>query len=449
MSAPHGPPSRSLARSSATIAGLTLVFSAVSLLREQATAAWFGSGASAEAFVMAYALPGFVINTAAGIIAPVFTPMLLAARHQDGERAADRFAAATLTATVGVGIAMAVLLGLAGPLVMPYFAAGFDPARQTLATELMYLLVPAVALSNVSYLWTAILNAEHRFVAGGIAPSLQPLGALVGLVVAGSWAGVHAMAAGLTLGAAVQAALLAVAVRRAGHAIHLAHPRTSTRMGSLSSQYAALFLGSVLMGSTLLITQSMATRISAGALAHLNFGTVAVLFAVGLGARTVGQVLLPHFSSLAASRQWGALEHEARRALRLTWLVTVPATLALIAVSGPVVRLLFERGAFTPDDTAAVTSVQRVLALQIPFYIANIVAVRLVSSLQQNRLLLWVAGGDVALTIAVNVLLAPWLGLEGIALSATFVYAFNFSVCWWFSLRHIRRLAGAEAPGER
>ncbi len=449
MSAPPGRLSGSLARNSATIAGLTLVFSAISLLREQATAAWFGSGASAEAFVMAYALPGFVINTAAGIIAPVFTPMLLAARHQDGETAADRFASATLTATVGVGLAMAVLLGLAGPLVMPYFAAGFDPARQALATELMYLLIPAVALSNVSYLWTALLNAEHRFVAGGIAPSLQPLGALIGLVVAGSWAGVHAMAAGLTIGAAVQVVLLAVAVRRAGHTIHLAPPRTSARMASLSSQYAALFLGSVLMGSTLLITQSMATRISAGALAHLNFGTVAVLFAVGLGARTVGQVLLPHFSSLAASRQWGALEREARRALRLTWLVTVPATLALIAVSGPVVRLLFERGAFTPDDTAAVTSVQRVLALQIPFYIANIVAVRLVSSLQENRLLLWVAGGDVALTIAVNLLLAPWLGLEGIALSATFVYAFNFSVCWWFSLRHIRQLAGAEAPGER
>ncbi len=441
--------SSSLARSSATIAGLTLVFSAISLLREQATAAWFGSGASAEAFVMAYALPGFVINTAAGIIAPVFTPMLLAARHQDGDAAADRFAAATLTATVSVGLAMAVLLGLAGPLVMPYFAAGFDPARQMLATELMYLLVPAVALSNVSYLWTALLNAEHRFVAGGIAPSLQPLGALIGLLVAGSWAGVHAMAAGLTIGAALQAVLLAVAVRRAGHNIHLAHPRTSARMASLSSQYAALFLGSVLMGSTLLITQSMATRISAGALAHLNFGTVAVLFAVGLGARTVGQVLLPHFSSLAASLRWAALETEARRALRLTWLVTIPATLALVAVSGPVVRLLFERGAFTPEDTAAVTSVQRVLALQIPWYIANIVAVRLVSSLQLNRLLLWVAGGDVALTIAVNLLLAPWLGLEGIALSATFVYAFNFSVCWWFSLRHIRRLSGEEASGER
>ena len=396
---------------------------------------------------MAYALPGFVINTAAGIIAPVFTPMLLAARHQDGEGAADRFAAATLTATVSVGLAMAVLLGLAGPLVMPYFAAGFDPARLALATELMYLLVPAVALSNVSYLWTALLNAEHRFVAGGIAPSLQPLGALIGLLVAGA-AGRRSCDGSRAHDwrrAAGGAAGRRGAARRARHPPR--DPRTSARMGSLSSQYAALFLGSVLMGSTLLITQSMATRISAGALAHLNFGTVAVLFAVGLGARTVGQVLLPHFSSLAAAGRWAALESEARRALRLTWLVTVPATLALIAVSGPVVRLLFERGAFTPEDTAAVTSVQRVLALQIPWDIANIVAVRLVSSLQQNRLLLWVAG-DVALTIAVNLVLVLWLGLEGIALSATFVYAFNFSVCWWWALRHIRELTGRETPGE-
>jgi putative peptidoglycan lipid II flippase len=441
------PPStnRVLVRSTATIAGLTLLFSAVSLLREQAIAAWFGSGPSAEAFVMAYALPGFVINTAAGIIAPVFTPMLLAARHRDGTVAAQAFAGATFTATVAVGLAVSVLLAVAGPVVMPYFAAGFDASRQALAVQLMYLLVPAVALSNVSYLWTALLNADHRFVAGGLAPSLQPLGALLGLVVAGHRFGIHAMAAGLTLGAVAQLVLLGVAVRRAGHRVRFDDPRTTPGMPALASQYGALFLGSVLMGSTLLITQSMATRISPGALAHLNFASVAVLFAVGLGSRTVGQVLLPHFSAYAATGAWDALEREARRALRWTWALTVPATLVLIAVSGIAVRLLFERGAFTAADTAVVTTVQRVLALQVPWYIANIVAVRLVSSLQMNQVLLWVAAMDVVLTVVSNLLLAPLLGLEGIALSSAIVYAFNFSLCWWLAIRRIRgsRVEGA------
>lgn len=438
---------RRLVRGSATIAGLTLVFSAVSLLREQATAAWFGSGAQAEAFVMAYALPGFVINTAAGIIAPVFTPMLLAARHRDGPAAA-RFTAATLAATLAVGVTMSALLALAGPGVMASFAAGFDPARQALAIELMYLMVPAVALSNVSYLWTALLNAEHRFVAGGLAPSLQPLGALLGLVVLGGRYGVHAMAGGLMVGAVAQLLLLGVAVRRAGHHVTLADPFHTDGMHGLASQYGALFLGSVLMGSTLLITQSMATRVSPGALAHLNFANVAVLFAVGLGSRTVGQVILPHFSAFAASGALRELAQEARRALRVTWALTIPATIALIALSGLAVRLLFERGAFTAADSLAVTSVQRVLALQIPWYIANIVAVRLVSSLQMNQVLLWVAALDVVVTLVSNLVLAPLFGLEGIALSFTFVYAFNFAACWWFSMRHIRQRI-AEGTGER
>ena len=175
---------------------------------------------------------------------------------------------------------------------------------------------------------------------------------------------------------------------------------------------------------------------------------LAVLFAVGLGARTVGQVILPHFSAFAASGAWADLEREARRALRLTWAITIPATVALIALSGLAVRLLFERGAFTPADTAAVTTVQRVLALQIPWYIANIVAVRLVSSLQMNHVLLWVAALDVVVTIVSNLTLAPLFGLEGIALSVAFVYAFNFAACWWFSIRRIR-LRIAEDTGER
>lgn len=437
-----------IVRSTATIAGLTLLFSAVSLVREQAIAAWFGSGPAAEAFVMAYALPGFVINTAAGIIAPVFTPMLLAARHRDGGAAAQAFARATFTATVAVGLTVSVLLALAGPVVMPFFAAGFDASRQALAIELMYLMVPAVALSNVSYLWTALLSADHRFVAGGLAPTLQPLGALAGLAVAGSRFGVHAMAAGLTVGALAQLVLLGVAVRRAGHHLRFDDPRTTPGMPALAGQYGALFLGSVLMGSTLLITQSMATRISPGALAHLNFASVAVLFAVGLGSRTVGQVLLPHFSAYAAARSWDDLEREARRALRWTWAVTVPATLVLIAITAIAVRVLFERGAFTAADTAAVTSVQRVLALQVPWYIANIVAVRLVSSLQMNHVLLWVAALDVVLTVVSNLALAPLFGLEGVALSSAIVYAFNFSLCWWLAIRQIRHRR-AEGRSER
>src|SRR5262245_16774311 len=139
--APHQPNSRGLIRGATTIASWSVLFGAVSLLREQATAYRFGSGVESEAFVIAYALPGFLINTAAGVLGPVFTPLLLQIRHRDNVREAGDFVAATLSASLIVGSTVSVLLGPAAPWVLPLFAAGFDATRLQIATTLLYFLL--------------------------------------------------------------------------------------------------------------------------------------------------------------------------------------------------------------------------------------------------------------------------------------------------------------------
>ena len=92
----------------------------------------------------------------------------------------------------------------------------------------------------------------------------------------------------------------------------------------------------------------------------------------------------------------------------------------------PLVRLIYERGAFTAQDTHLVAQVQRGLALQLPFYLASILVVRLISSLRANHILMFGAIISVTVNFTLNYALMRPFGVAGIALSTSAVYLVSF-----------------------
>jgi putative peptidoglycan lipid II flippase len=103
------------------------------------------------------------------------------------------------------------------------------------------------------------------------------------------------------------------------------------------------------------------------------------------------------------------------------------------------VRAIFQRGSFTTMDTAVVSAVQALYSLQIPFYIAGIVVVRLISSLRANHILMWGAVINLFANIGFNILFIYYLGLKGIALSTSCVYLLSFIFLYYFANTLMRR----------
>jgi putative peptidoglycan lipid II flippase len=102
--------------------------------------------------------------------------------------------------------------------------------------------------------------------------------------------------------------------------------------------------------------------------------------------------------------------------------VTVPITAALVVFSEPLIRIIFQRGAFTAADTRIVGRVLAFLSLQIPFYMLAQIGVRLISALKRNSMLMVIAGVNMVLNIVFNLILMRYWGVAGIALSTSFVY---------------------------
>jgi putative peptidoglycan lipid II flippase len=139
----------------------------------------------------------------------------------------------------------------------------------------------------------------------------------------------------------------------------------------------------------------------------------------------VATVIFPHFSRMVAAEQWSAVRQTLRTYGALILGGGAVVAVAMIVFSAPLVRLMFERGAFSPDDTRLVARVQALYALQIPFYLLSMVGVRLLSAMRGNRTIMWISFSSFVTNVAGNFVCMRVWGLPGIALSTSIVYCLS------------------------
>lgn len=346
-------PEPAIARS-ALIVGLGNVGSRVlGLVREQVIAGLFGASASTDAFRVAFRVPLTIYDLLVGgmisaALVPVFSGYLAAGRVQ--ELASLVGALGTLLLLL-LGAIVALLALVAGPL-MDAIAAGYDEPVRTAAAGLLRVLLPGLMFMGLSGLATAALYAQRRFGP----PAMAVTGFNSGIIVLGlllhSRFGVLSLAAGVVAGSAVQFLVQLVALRRAGFSwsLHLAHPGLS----EVLRLYLPVALGLVVSTAGVLIDTNLASRTGEGGLAAMGFATTLVQLPLGLVAAGVSSAVLPILAAQAppSSIPFPGYKAALVMGLRLVLLTIVPAAVGLVLLRVPIVRLLFQRGAFDTEATS-------------------------------------------------------------------------------------------------
>jgi putative peptidoglycan lipid II flippase len=185
----------------------------------------------------------------------------------------------------------------------------------------------------------------------------------------------------------------------------------------------------------------MAAMLGSGSVSALAYGSKITTLILGVGSVAVSTAVLPHFSRMVARGDWDHVRHTLFTYARLIVLITLPMTLVLIYFSEPLVRLLFQRGAFTEADTKLVAWVQVLYLLQVPIFVLGMLIVRLISALKANRILMWGAGINLFVNVVSSYLLMKWLGIAGIALSMSLMYLVSCCYLLFVSLRLLKTVS--------
>ena len=422
------------------VAALTLATKFVALGKEMLSSRAFGTGDAMDAFLNAYVLPAYAVTVLATQLNAALIPVFIGVREKEGAAAAQRLFSGALVLSISLLACATVLLTIVAPVVLPLLCAGFSPEKIQFTLRLFYLLLPIILLSGLVINCEAALNAGEKFAVAALASAAVPFATMAAIwTLAPRW-GVHSLVLGIIAGLVLQFAIVASALKRRGLRFAPRWSGMDANLRNLVAQYAPAVAAGAMMCSSVLIDQSMASRLAPGSVAVLNYGNKLVSLVLTMGTIALGTAVLPYFSKMVAASDWTGLRHTLKTYIWIIIAITVPFTVAGIALSRPLTALMFQGGNFTTADTTLVAWVQAMLLLQLPFYSVSILFVRMISSLQANRLLVWGTAISFVVNISLNYILMQFMGVAGIALSTSVVYAVSaayLGIMLWRKLKAV------------
>jgi putative peptidoglycan lipid II flippase len=387
--------------------------------KEMAIAYRYGVSAEVDAYLFVFNLVSLPVGIWFSVLTVVLVP--LAARMRQGTSVElPHFRSELFGLTLLLGLALTLLGWLGLPLLLRSSWVGLPDATVTITVNMVPALALLAPLGVIISLFSAWMLAAGRH-ANTLLESVPALVILVALL-AFSGGGVEPLIWGTLGGFVFHLASLAVSLARQGEIEAPRFTRQSPQWTPFWQGFGIMLAGQVLMSFTSIIDQFFAAHLGAGAIATLSYANRILALVLGMGALAVSRATLPVFSQ--AQAEGGEQVHRvATYWVRLLFALGVASMLASWWLAPWGVKLLFERGAFTEQSTVVVAEVLRYGLTQLPFYFAGIVLVSLLSSQGKYRAIAVIAGTNLFVKLAAMAILTPALGIKGIALSTSIMYA--------------------------
>lgn len=364
----------SLLRSIATVGSLTMVSRVFGFIRDILIAAVLGAGMAADVFFVAFKFPNLFRRLfAEGAFSMAFVPLFAGTLEEHGEEKAKEFADQALGVLMSALLLFVIVIELAMPWAMRVFAPGFlaSPEKFALAVELTRITFPYLLFISLVSLMAGVLNSFGKFAAAAATPILLNLcliGAVLGFAPLAKSPG-HALAWGVFVAGVVQLAWLFFNCGRNGQWFLIPKPVLSDTVKLLLKRTLPVALGAGIYQINLLIDTIIASFLPEGSISYLFFADRINQLPLGVVGVAVGTALLPLLSRQISAGDAGAASHSQNRAVEFTILLTLPAAVALFVMAEPVVRVLFQRGAFGDAQVVATAAALGVYAVGLPAYV--------------------------------------------------------------------------------
>jgi putative peptidoglycan lipid II flippase len=363
-----------LLKSILTVGAVTLVSRIFGFIRDILVAATLGAGIGADVFFVAFKMPNLFRRLfAEGAFSLAFVPMFSGRLEDEGIESARKFAEQALSVLFSILLVFVVIIQITMPMVMMFFAPGFidDNSKFNLAVELTRITFPYLLFISMVSLMAGVLNSLGRFAAAAATPILLNLcliGAILLIAPYMPSAG-HSLAWGVTIAGILQLIWLYVACGRQGVWLKLRSPRLSQDVRVLLKRMAPVAVGAGVYQINLVIDTVIASLLATGSISYLFYADRVNQLPLGVLGIAVGTALLPMLSRQVRSGDKVGALYSQNRALELSLLLTLPATIALLVIADPVIRILFERGAFGAMETQATAAALGMYAVGLPAYV--------------------------------------------------------------------------------
>jgi putative peptidoglycan lipid II flippase len=439
-----------LARSAGLVGIATFASRILGLVRDVVQAMYFGTGMAAEAFGLATRIPTLLRDLfAEGAMSAAFVPTFTRTLARDGQPAAWRLGSHVINGLLVItGLLVLVGIVFAEPLVTA-FAPGFrdDPEKLRLAVLLTRVNMPFLTMIALAAVFMGMLNGLRYFFMPALSPALYNVAfivstaALTPLFIGLGIEPAMSLSIGMLLGGLAQVVVQWPSLRGAGYRHRWILDPSDKGFREVLLLMGPGSLGIAAAQVNLLVNTSLATSHD-GAVSGLQYAFRMMYMPIGIFSVSVATAAIPELARAATERDHGSMRATLSWALRLMLMLSVPATVGLMVLAGPIVELIYQRGAFGVDSTILV-------AAALLFYAPGIIGYSIVKiaspafySLQDARTPIMASLVSIASNLILNLSLNSVLGFKGLALGTALAANINAGLLLWFLSKRIDGIDG-------
>ncbi len=388
---------------------------------------------------------------AEGTMSAAFVPTFTRRLTTEGRDAAWRLGTQLINALIVItGVLVLAGIIFAEPLTR-LFARDFGevPGKLELTVDLTRVMLPFLTLVAVAAACMGMLNSLHRFFMPALSPAMFNVSvilcavALVPLMPRAGIEPIMAIAFGVVLGGVGQIALQYWVLRREGFRYRVTLNPADRGLREVLRLMGPGTIAGAALQLNLVVNTILATSQGTGAVSWLTWAFRVMYLPIGVFGVSIATAALPVLSRHAALGELQQMRRTISHSLRLMLTLMVPATVGLVVLAVPIVRLIFEHGDFTPADTQATALALVCYAPAIIGYSAVRLAVPSFYALGTSRTPAVVSGVTVALNIVLNLVLVRVMGYQGLALGTAIAALSNATLLLALLRRRLDGLEGA------
>lgn len=414
---------------------VTLCVKVLGFLKEAVIADSFGLSELVDTFYIAILIPSFMSNVFLGGFKSVFIPNYVIELNSGKNIRA--FQTTCFLVTIAVALVFCLIAILFTDVYLETFFSGHSESYYALIKAQFYYVIPCIIFWGLSSMLNGILTIYDEFTFSSMNSVFTPISIMICLFFFKEELGNLVLAKGTLIGSVLNFLfLLIVSLKK--KTIKLGVPDfVSKNIKELFVQLPAKLSANILTGINPIIDQYFAAQLIIGSIAALNYGVKIPMFSIGLVTLALGNVLLPYFSKKVIENREKAYS-ELKRILKFLLIGSSIIAVILIVLSSPLISLIFERNAFTSDDTVIVSRIQQLYLLQIPAYITTIIMVRFLESINKNGFMVLAAVICLVLNVTFNYFLIQHIGVYGLAIATSAVAIIN-SLILYVYISHINK----------
>lgn len=408
---------RYVVRATAVVLVINLLSRFLGFARDVSIGGVFGASGYTDAYLVAYTVPyalqAVLGMTLATVMIPVITGFMVQGKEQEGWGVAStviNFMAIFLTAAVVVGILFA-------PYLVNLIAPGFEPELSRLTTEMARIMSPSILLMGLGMLVTGVLNANRIFAAPSMAPGVSNVIIILAVIFGGDLYDIRVLAWGTLVGFVGFLLIQIPDLRKTGFRylpeLNLKHPEVKKVLVTVIPVFLALSVNQIYLA----FNRVFASGLQAGSITALDFSYRVINLPLGIFVAAIATVIFPSLAEQAVQGRKKELAGTLRQGLVAVLMVAVPASVVLGILGVPVVRLLFERGAFDSEATQLTASALSCFAVGLSALGFNLVLNRAYYAL--GNVLVPVVSGllSVGVNIVLSLVFLPLMAHAGLALA--------------------------------